>query len=87
MKTSSPSRPIPLAKAVAALPAEGLILAVRAYQLLVSPWLGPACRYHPSCSHYMIAAVRKHGLIRGGWRGVLRIARCHPWHPGGYDPP
>jgi uncharacterized protein len=80
------SQPQPMT-ILAWLPAQALILAVRAYQLLISPWLGSVCRYHPSCSHYMIAAVRKHGFWRGGWRGVLRIARCHPWHPGGYDPP
>ena len=77
----------PVLDAIALLPAQGLIMLVRGYQFFVSPWLGPNCRYHPSCSQYMIAAVRKHGLWRGGWRGLARIARCHPWHPGGYDPP
>jgi putative membrane protein insertion efficiency factor len=72
---------------IAGLPGEALVLAVRGYQLLISPWLGPNCRYHPTCSQYMIASVRKQGLVRGAWRGILRIARCHPWHPGGYDPP
>ena len=52
-------------KIVAWLPAQALILAVRAYQLLISPWFGPVCRYHPSCSNYMIAAVRKHGFLAG----------------------
>jgi uncharacterized protein len=74
-------------KTISRLPAQTLILAVRGYQLFVSPSFGPVCRYHPTCSQYMIAAVRKHGFWLGGWRGVLRIARCHPWHPGGYDPP
>jgi hypothetical protein len=74
-------------KIVAGLPAQALILAVLAYQLLISPWLGSVCRYHPTCSRYMIAAVRKHGFWRGGWLGLRRIGRCHPWHPGGYDPP
>ena len=50
-------------------------------------WLGGQCRYQPTCSHYMIGAVEKYGFWRGGWRGVCRIARCHPWHAGGYDPP
>jgi putative membrane protein insertion efficiency factor len=69
------------------LPARTLIGGVRVYQLLVSPWLGPACRYEPSCSHYMIQAVQKYGLLRGSWKGLRRIARCHPWGGRGYDPP
>jgi putative membrane protein insertion efficiency factor len=68
-------------------PRWALVALVRCYQWLISPWLGPTCRYHPSCSEYFIGAVRKYGAIRGAWRGVLRICRCHPWHPGGYDPP
>jgi hypothetical protein len=64
-----------------------LILAVRGYQLVLRPILPPACRFVPSCSEYFILAVRKYGPIRGAWRGVCRIGRCHPWHPGGYDPP
>ena len=69
------------------LPADILVLLVRGYQLLISPWLGPACRYEPSCSNYMLQAVRKYGLFRGAAKGVARICRCHPWRPGGYDPP
>ncbi len=64
-----------------------LIAAVRVYQLLLSPVLGGHCRFEPSCSVYFIEAVRKHGVLRGSWRGVKRILRCHPWDPGGYDPP
>jgi hypothetical protein len=64
-----------------------LILVIRVYQTTLSPVLGPACRYEPSCSRYMIEALQKHGLIRGFGKGVGRILRCHPWHPGGYDPP
>jgi putative membrane protein insertion efficiency factor len=60
---------------------------VRLYQWTISPMLGPVCRFHPSCSEYFIQAVRKYGPLRGAWRGVCRIGRCHPWHPGGYDPP
>nr|WP_261360662.1 membrane protein insertion efficiency factor YidD [Aeoliella straminimaris] len=60
---------------------------VRVYQKCVSPLIGPHCRFQPSCSEYFIQAVKKYGAIRGSWRGVKRIARCHPWHPGGYDPP
>jgi putative membrane protein insertion efficiency factor len=65
----------------------GLILLVRVYQLAISPWLGPNCRFRPTCSEYFILAVRKHGPVRGAWRGVCRVCRCHPLHPGGYDPP
>ncbi len=64
-----------------------LIVAVRVYQWTLSPLLGPACRFEPTCSRYLIAAVRKYGLIRGVARGLMRLGRCHPWHPGGYDPP
>jgi putative membrane protein insertion efficiency factor len=64
-----------------------LILAVRAYQITLSPLLGGACRFTPSCSAYFIEAVRKYGPWRGGWRGFRRILRCHPFQPGGFDPP
>lgn len=64
-----------------------LVGLVRVYQKCISPMLGPHCRFHPSCSEYFILAVKKYGAIRGSWRGVRRIARCHPWNPGGYDPP
>ena len=64
-----------------------LILVIRLYQMTLSPLLGPACRFEPSCSRYMIGALRKYGPIKGVWKGVGRILRCHPWHPGGYDPP
>ncbi len=69
------------------LPVWLLIVAARCYQWLLSPLLGPRCRFQPTCSEYFIGAVRKHGALCGGWRGLRRIARCHPWHPGGYDPP
>lgn len=69
------------------IPAFFAILLVRMYQLTLAKLWGPVCRFHPSCSHYFIGAVKKYGLIRGGWRGFKRIMRCHPFHPGGYDPP
>ncbi len=69
------------------LPAWGLIGMVRLYQWTLSPILGYRCRFQPTCSAYFIESVRKYGAIKGSWRGVLRICRCHPWHPGGYDPP
>jgi putative membrane protein insertion efficiency factor len=64
-----------------------LIVLIRVYQRLVSPLLGPACRFHPSCSEYGAECLRLHGALHGSWLTVRRIARCHPFHPGGYDPP
>jgi putative membrane protein insertion efficiency factor len=67
-----------------------LIVAIRVYQVTLSPLLsafGGGCRYDPSCSRYMIGALRKYGLIKGLWKGTGRLLRCHPWHAGGYDPP
>ncbi len=69
------------------LAAGGIILGVRFYQRCLRPVLPAVCRFQPSCSEYMILAVTKYGPVRGAWRGVRRICRCHPWHPGGYDPP
>lgn len=62
-----------------------LIGLVRAYQLLVSPLLGPTCRYYPSCSAYAVEALRVHGAIKGTWLAARRLLRCHPWSPGGVD--
>jgi putative membrane protein insertion efficiency factor len=59
---------------------------IRGYQLLLSPWLRPSCRYYPSCSQYAIEALDSHGVVRGGILALRRLARCHPWHAGGYDP-
>ena len=59
---------------------------IRAYQLIISPWLGPRCRFYPSCSHYALEAVHTHGALRGSWLTLRRLGRCHPWHPGGLDP-
>jgi len=59
---------------------------IRGYQLCVSPWLGPRCRFYPSCSHYALEAVRTHGSLQGSYLALRRLLRCHPWHPGGYDP-
>ncbi|MBY0523575.1 MAG: membrane protein insertion efficiency factor YidD [Gemmataceae bacterium] len=64
-----------------------LIFGVRCYQYLLRPVLPAVCRFTPSCSEYFIGAVRKYGPLRGAWRGICRIGRCHPWHPGGHDPP
>jgi putative membrane protein insertion efficiency factor len=59
---------------------------IRGYQLLVSPLLGAHCRFYPSCSQYALEAVAEHGSLRGGWLSLKRLARCHPFHSGGYDP-
>jgi hypothetical protein len=59
---------------------------IRVYQWLLSPFMGPRCRFHPTCSHYAVEAVRHHGTLRGLWLALRRVGRCHPWHPGGYDP-
>ena len=63
-----------------------LIGFLRAYRLLISPIYGDVCRYHPSCSAYALEAVTVHGSLRGSWLAVRRLARCHPWAAGGYDP-
>jgi putative membrane protein insertion efficiency factor len=72
-------------RAAGRAPVLALIGAVRAYQLLVSPLLGPTCRYYPSCSAYAVEALRTHGAARGSWLAVRRLLRCHPWSPGGVD--
>jgi putative membrane protein insertion efficiency factor len=63
-----------------------LLLFIRAYQLLLSPFLPAACRFLPTCSHYAYESLQRHGLFRGGWLSARRILRCHPGHPGGFDP-
>jgi uncharacterized protein len=60
---------------------------IRLYQILLAPLLPPGtCRFHPTCSQYMIDAIDRYGVLRGLWRGFRRILRCHPFHPGGFDP-
>lgn len=63
-----------------------LIALFKTYRYVISPSLGRNCRFHPSCSEYAIEAVQKYGAWRGGWLAVRRVLRCHPFHPGGYDP-
>jgi len=84
-KQSSPGEVAPLKEP--GLIARGLMSLIRGYQLLISPLLGPVCRFHPSCSRYTSECLRLHGPLRGSFLGLRRILRCHPFHPGGYDPP
>lgn len=64
-----------------------VVLVVRAYQIVLAPLLPPnTCRFSPTCSQYAIDAVQKFGVLEGCWKAVKRIGRCHPFHPGGYDP-
>lgn len=64
-----------------------MVKLIRLYQIGISPLLGQNCRFTPTCSQYAIEVIRRDGAIRGGWRAMRRILRCHPFHPGGYDPP
>lgn len=63
-----------------------LVFLVRAWQMLLSPLLGPSCRFQPSCSAYAVEALERHGARRGSWLALRRIGRCHPFHEGGLDP-
>lgn len=63
-----------------------LLALIRLYQMTISRMLPPSCRFTPSCSHYGYEAIRKYGAIKGSWLAVQRLARCHPYHPGGFDP-
>jgi uncharacterized protein len=63
-----------------------VLVLIRVYQLTLSPLLGNSCRYEPSCSRYTYEAVQRYGWAKGSWMGVKRIARCHPFAKGGYDP-
>ncbi|WP_298943633.1 membrane protein insertion efficiency factor YidD [uncultured Psychromonas sp.] len=62
------------------------IKCIRVYQLVISPILGPRCRFTPSCSHYAIEAIKSHGMIKGCWLAGCRLVKCHPFNEGGYDP-
>lgn len=62
------------------------VVLIRFYQLCISPFTPASCRFSPTCSHYTLEALKKHGLFKGGWLSVKRIASCHPWGKSGYDP-
>jgi putative membrane protein insertion efficiency factor len=67
-------------------PRQILLWMIRGYQLLLSPLIGPRCRFYPSCSCYAHTAIECHGALRGSWLGLRRLLRCHPFNEGGYDP-
>ena len=77
------THPIGPARSPLAAAARALILV---YRCTLSPLLGPRCRFYPSCSAYALDALDEYGAVRGLWLALRRIGRCHPWHPGGYDP-
>jgi putative membrane protein insertion efficiency factor len=70
----------------ASLPSRLLIAPIRLYQRFLSPLLPPSCRFTPTCSHYAVEALARHGAVKGGWLALRRIGRCHPWGGTGYDP-
>ncbi|MEH7124192.1 membrane protein insertion efficiency factor YidD [Bacillus sp. JJ1503] len=59
---------------------------IRFYQIVISPLKPPTCRFYPTCSHYGLEAVKRFGALKGGWLTIKRIMKCHPFHPGGFDP-
>jgi putative membrane protein insertion efficiency factor len=63
-----------------------ILLLIRGYRYLLSPWLGNNCRFYPSCSSYAEEAISEHGVVRGSWLTLKRLGKCHPWHDGGLDP-
>lgn len=73
-------------RALRELPRRSLMLLVRGYRLFLSPWLGSACRFEPTCSAYALAALERHGAAAGSYLAAARVLRCHPWCDGGFDP-
>lgn len=63
-----------------------IVLLIRLYQLAISPLFPPSCRFYPSCSHYAAEAISRYGIVAGATLAIKRVARCHPWQPGGFDP-
>lgn len=77
--------PVSVARFIFRVPQYALMGVIRIYQLVISPLLGPRCKYYPSCSHYGLEAVRRHGAVRGSVMAAWRILRCNPWSNGGVD--
>lgn len=73
-------------QSILALPKRIALALIRGYQLFISPLFPPSCRFTPTCSAYALTSVERYGLVKGGWFALRRIARCHPWNPGGHDP-
>jgi uncharacterized protein len=71
---------------VANVPRAAIIAIIRVYQRFISPAFPPACRFTPTCSAYAVTSIERHGVFKGGLLAIKRIARCHPWNPGGHDP-
>jgi putative membrane protein insertion efficiency factor len=71
---------------IAQVPRRLLASLVRGYQRVISPLLPPSCRFYPSCSQYALEAITRHGALKGTWLAARRLVRCHPYHPGGFDP-
>ncbi len=63
-----------------------LIMLIKGYRLIASPWLGNHCRFTPTCSEYALMAIERHGALKGAWLAICRLGSCHPWHAGGHDP-
>ena len=63
-----------------------LILLIKGYRYIISPLLGPCCRFYPTCSHYAEQAIKRHGVVKGSYMSIRRVCRCHPFHAGGHDP-
>jgi hypothetical protein len=78
--------PLPNAPTAITVPQRAAVALIRFYRHGVSPWLGPHCRFVPSCSAYAAEAIARHGVLRGTAQGLSRLLRCHPFHPGGFDP-
>jgi putative membrane protein insertion efficiency factor len=86
-RPASEGRGARLARGLSRLGVRAALSLIRLYQWTLSPILGQSCRFEPSCSRYTARCIELHGLFRGSWLGLKRIARCHPFHPGGFDPP
>lgn len=84
----SPSNPVTIKKSISlrSILSFPFIAIIKIYQWVISPWLGPKCRYTPTCSNYAVEALKKYGPLKGSWLSIKRIARCHPWGGQGYDP-
>jgi uncharacterized protein len=68
------------------MPKKAFLALIRFYQIVISPLKPPTCRFYPTCSHYGLEAIQRFGALKGGWLTIKRIAKCHPFHPGGLDP-